>query len=292
MIVIGRQLNFLEPILAKIGIEITLNPTLPAVDDDNTIWFEWAEGNIIEASHKFKDYLKPKNVIVRLHAFEAYVGYHHKINWEVVNHLIVVSEHIKKKIENDIPKNVKIHVIPNAIDLEKWSYRQRTYGKEIAMVGNFQFEKGTLFIPHILAMLPKHKVHVVGQVRVNPYSRDGEYFYHLLDDLRVKNRLLFYPHQTNLDKWYEDIGINYILVASLAESFHVSTGEAMAKGIKPLIGNFKGAKQLWPVRCVYDSLKDIPTVLHNGYESEYYRNWVKERYDINLIVKQITSLIQ
>jgi len=291
MVVYGGQMNFLEPILEKLELPITLNPSM-LVQDAKTIWFEWADDNAIRRTNEYADYLRNKNVIVRLHAFEAYSGYHHKINWSVVNHLIVVSEHIKQKVSSAIPNNVHIHVIPNGIDISRWDFRERGAGPNIAVVGHFQFGKGSIFLPHIAALLPNHVLHVVGENRVNPNERDGEYFYHMLRVNKLEDRVKFHPQQLNLNQWYEDNGINYILTPSLAESFHVSTGEAMAKGIKPIIGNFMGAEGLWPVDNIYNTIIDIPRIIESAYDSNAYRKFVDDRYEIKKVTATIRKLIK
>lgn len=282
MQIIGGHLNFLQPILDK----------LPKDTGQNTVWIEWADGTAIKYTNEHAEELKGKNVIVRLHAVEAYMGWYLKINWAVVSHLIVVSEHIKRKIITQIPKNVKIHVIPNAIDLDKWTFSCRNHGNNIAIVGHFQADKGSLFLPHIAALLPEHTFHVLGQVRINPQQRDGEYFYHNLKPFVEQVR--FYGHQLDVNKWYEDNKINYLLCPSLSESFNVSIGEAMAKGIKPIISNFLGAKEIWMPETVYDTIDKIPEMcsIISKYSSETYKNWVKEHYDTNLVVSQVQRLCQ
>jgi glycosyltransferase involved in cell wall biosynthesis len=280
MKVIGGQLEFLQPILDK----------LPKDIGEDTVWIEWANDTAIKFTTEHADELKDKNVIVRLHAIEAYMGWYLKINWSVVNHLVVVSEHIKRAIITQIPSNVKIHVIPNAIDLDKWTYKCRNHGKNIAIVGHLQFDKGSCFVPHIMALLPDYTFHVAGQVRIAPTQRDGEYFYHNIEPF--KDRIVFHGHQVALDEWYEKCSINYLLCPSMAESFNVSIGEAMAKGIKPIISNFLGAKEIWPQELVYNTLDKIPNILSSKYDSEYYRDFVKQHYDINLVVSQIKELIK
>jgi len=299
LFVYGGHLNFLEPILEhfkknyNVMMEPYVNPRFYVNEGESrdTVWFEWADNNVVKFTKENADYLKHKNVIVRLHAVEAYTGWFHNINWSVVNHLIVVSEHIKKKVEPAIPKNVKIHVIPNAIDLKKWTYKEREPGNNIAFVGHFQSAKGALFIPHIMAMLPHHTLHIAGMVRINETQREGEYFFHQIRELNQEKRVLFYNHQVNLDSWYETNNINYILIPSIAESFNVAVGEAMAKGIKPIISNFVGAKQLWPTECIYDELRQIPVIVGSGYHSRKYRSWVEDRYDLDKVIKRIEKIL-
>ena len=289
----GGQLGFLTPIMDILGKTHTItyspdyvNPTKPEVD---VVWFEWADNNVANFTKENVDYLKDKNVIVRLHAVEAYVGWFHNINWEVVNHLIVVAEHIKEKVITHIPDNVKVHVIPNAIDLDKWTYKCRSNGKNIAIVGHFQEEKGALFLPHIMSILSSYHFHVVGQVRIAKHTRTGEYFNHAMKPFM--DRITFHPHQADLDKWYEECSINYILCPSLAESFHVSTGEAMAKGIKPVINGFLGSQKIWMPDTIYSTIGRIPEILASKYDSELYRKWIINKYDLIKIIKLIEEVV-
>jgi len=289
----GGQLGFLTPIMDILGKTHTItyspdyvNPTKPEVD---VVWFEWADNNVANFTKENVDYLKDKNVIVRLHAVEAYVGWFHNINWEVVNHLIVVAEHIKEKVITHIPDNVKVHVIPNAIDLDKWTYKCRSNGKNIAIVGHFQADKGALMVPHIMSIMSSCHFHIAGVPRLGPKTRPGEYFDHVIEPM--KNRITFYGHVLDLDEWYEKCAINYLVCPSLSESFNLSIGEAMAKGIKPIINNFLGSQKLWMTDTIYSTVDKIPDILSSKYDSASYRKWIVDKYDLNKIIKLIEEVI-
>jgi len=288
----GGQLGFLEPLVDKLGKTHTatyegsyVNPSMPDVD---VVWFEWADNNVVKFTKENVDYLKNKNVIVRLHAVEAYTGWFININWEVVDNLIVVSEHIKEKVMPHIPDNVKIHVIPNGIDLDKWTFNQRSNGPNVAVVGHFQADKGALIVPHIMSIMSNCHFHIAGVVRLGPNTRTGEYFDYITTPM--KDRITFYGHVKDIDKWYEECSINYLLCPSLAESFNVSIGEAMAKGIKPIINDFWGSRKLWMPDTIYSTVDKIPRILAGKYDSVAYRKWVEDRYDLNKVVKQITNI--
>jgi glycosyltransferase involved in cell wall biosynthesis len=294
--VFGGELGFLTPLIHKLstgyGVTTTycsdfVKPTFPDVD---VVWFEWADNNVAAFTKKYVDYLKNKKVIVRLHAVEAYTGWFLNINWGVVDNLIVVSEHIRDKVVPHIPTNVKVSVIPNAIDLDKWTYKCRSSGPNIAIVGHFQADKGALLLPHIMSLLSSSQFHVAGQVRINVKDRPGEYFFHAIEPF--SHRIRFYGHVADMDKWYDENDINYLLCPSLAESFCLSIGEAMAKGIKPIVNDFLGSRKLWISDTIYSTIDKIPEILSSKYDSKVYRDWVSQKYDINVVVDKIKELIK
>ena len=67
-------------------------------------------------------------------------------------------------------------------------------------------------------------------------------------------------------------------------------GEAMAKGIKPIINNFYGSEELWPGENIYNSFSQFYKILTSNYESEKYRKFV-ERYSLDNEMIKIEKLL-
>ena len=82
------------------------------------------------------------------------------------------------------------------------------------------------------------------------------------------------PEEMNL--WLEDK--NYLLSTAISEGCPNNVIEAMAKGIKPVIHNWPGAKEMFP-DLVFDTILEAKDML-SGYEydSQNYRDRVEKRF--------------
>lgn len=86
------------------------------------LWIEWANELCIHITNNVKELLEGKKVIVRLHSYEALSGFCQQINWEVIDVCVFVASHIKDIADTQVklPSNVRIAIIPNGVDLEKF----------------------------------------------------------------------------------------------------------------------------------------------------------------------------
>ncbi|RVD50324.1 glycosyltransferase, partial [Mesorhizobium sp. M2D.F.Ca.ET.140.01.1.1] len=78
------------------------------------------------------------------------------------------------------------------------------------------------------------------------------YFNQMIDELRLTDNVQFDGWQDDMNQYLEDK--HYLICTSLLESQHMSAMEAMAKGIKPLIHNFYGAKTIYDESVVWNTI--------------------------------------
>jgi len=124
------------------------------------VWLEWAHELAVSVTNH-PALLEGKRVICRLHSYEALAGYPQKIKWENVHDLIFVAEHIKQIVQNQIPsigRRVRcIHVISNGIDLNKFPFKERKKGKNLAFLGSVNYKKGPMLLFHAFLDLVQRK---------------------------------------------------------------------------------------------------------------------------------------
>ena len=278
--------KFITPIISRLedkGYVCELFNNWTPTDAD-IYWFDFCDNNLISATNDNPDLLSGKRVIARLHAVEYYMGYHHSIDWRCVSDLIFVSEHLKR-LCGELP--VRTHVIHNGIDLDKLTYAKRDNGLVLGYAGNIVPDKGIMTMLHYFRELHdldgRYKLKLVGLRRFN--GRNEEYYQHYKQGLPIEE----FEETGDIDRWLD--GIDYLWQPSYAESFSMIVGEAMAKGIKPLINNFYGAKELWPMGCIYNSFSEFNRILHSNYDSKKYFNFVADRYSLDLEMEKICSLL-
>ena len=263
------------------------NPSLAWWAD--ILWFDFCDANIAEATRMAG---WEQQIICRVHGFEAYdtsVG--ERVNWESVDDLIFVSEHLKNDFLCRFPtaKAANIHVIPNGIDLSKWKYKKRSHGKRLGHAGYLKAGKNAASILNILNELPNDYVlKIAGEWQCD---KEQKFFEHLTKRLALSNRVLIEPWQDDMDRWFE--GIDYLVSASISESFSYVIVEAMAKGIKPIIIDRPGAKELWGEEFLFRSDGEAAAMIlpDSPYNSKHYRK-IAERYSIEKQMEGIRGLLK
>ena len=117
-----------------------------AVEWAEVIWLEWANELTVDMTRIWHKKMEGKQVIVRLHSYEAFAGFAAKINWSVVDDLIFVADHIREIVWEQVPefqlmstpaniltktdgpcRDTKIHTIHNGIDLDKFKFKARSH---------------------------------------------------------------------------------------------------------------------------------------------------------------------
>jgi glycosyltransferase involved in cell wall biosynthesis len=275
-------------------ITIKPNDTLDVMDKwmnwADICWFEWCDELVIYGSKL--TIAKERKIICRLHSYEAFTSYPSLVNWANADKLIFVSEHLQKYVTENYGINMdKTIVIPCGVDMEKWTFKERNPGFNIAYVGYINYKKGPMLLIHAFKALfdrdDRYKLYLAGQYQDPRYSL---YFQQMIKEFGLENNFAFEGWQKDLDKWLEDK--NYILCSSLLESQNMSVMQAMAKGIKPVIHNFAGAKGIYPEKYLWNTIDEaVGMVTENNYDSGEYKEFVAEHYSLETQLKKIKVMI-
>lgn len=108
--------------------------------------------------------------------------------------------------------------------------------------------------------------------------------------MELRKNVCYEGWQDNLDKWLEDK--NYILCTSILESQNMSVMQAMAKGIKPIIHNFVGAKGIYNNNYIWNTIDEAVEIINDKeYSSQEYRKFIKENYSLESQIKSLKQLL-
>lgn len=253
-------------------------------------WFEWCDDLMIYGSNL--DVAKDKTIICRLHSYEAFTDYVYKVKWSVVDKVIFISESIRDYVIESVKEIDKriASVIPNGINLDKWTYSKHKQGFNIAYVGYINYKKGPMLLLHAFKAIydtdNRYMLYIAGKFQDD---RDVLYFEQMIKEFGLENNIIFEGWQDNLDDWLEDK--NYIICTSILESQNMSVMQAMAKGIKPLIHNFVGAKYIYNNDIIWNSIYEIIEMLNSEYDSESYREFINKGYSLDKQIFKIKELI-
>jgi len=262
---------------------------------------EWADIILFNWTDPFLEYWskqpkKDKKYIAFCRSYELFnTTCPWVVDWDNVDHLIFVNEEIRniflKNVENNTQKHfaTPTHFIPNAVDLTKWPYRDRQPNGKIAWVGGMNYKKGVQLLLQVTSALSAknngYHIYPVGDIGD---LRTYTYFIHCLEEFGIKNDVAYYHYEKDISKFLEDK--SYILLTSLVEGHPNCIIEAMSVGIKPVIHNFPGSKDLFPKEFIWNTIDEAIAILEDEYNSSNYRTFIEENYDMERIYPQIENL--
>lgn len=286
------------------------NPELALWAD--VIWFDTCDNNICSATNPgaaimddlanfqpwdmHDDAFRGKKVIVRPIDIEVWQGHQHAAKWDVVDDVIFIADHIKE-VSNyqELPErkeDLRIHTIPCAVDLTKWTYRERQNGFNIAVVAERWMSKGEDYVLQIAMKLKeidsRYKIHWLG--KRSDYSWEHAYFDEFIEHYELPIEITNVAD--SVDEWLDDKDI--LLHASHKEAFSYATAEAMAKGIKPVLHRFYGADSLWGDLPTWSTIDEAVAMITSGeYDSAAYRQYlINHEYTLPQMMARIDKVIK
>ena len=253
-------------------------------------WFEWCDETLIRASRLEKTC----RIVCRLHSFEAFTDAPGQVAWEHVDALIFVAPHIRDLVAERVPglmDRVPAHVIYNGVNMDRFIFRHRTRGFNLASVGYINHKKNpSLLLQCIRALVdkdPRFKLHMAG---VHQELRFKLYMEHMIREMALDEHVVFHGWVENVNAWLADM--HFLVTTSVFESFGYGIAEAMAAGLKPLIHNFPGASRLYPRDLLFNSVDDCVTLaLSPDYRPETYRRYIEENYRLEFQLQGIDRIL-
>ncbi len=211
-------------------------------------------------------------LIVFVRRYEFFTPWIDQINWKNVHKVVFVNGFLADEFEKRT--GVKHSVIYNSVCLDDWTFKERDHGRRIGIVGWVNQKKNLPLAMQILAELPSgYELHVAGGIQ------DPTTIVYLVEMAKTINRKIhFYgriPHE-NMDKWMDDI--DYILSCAISEGCPNNVLEAMAKGIKPIIHSWPGARFQFPEDLIFDSVSEAVNIIRSNYNSYRYKDIISNAF--------------
>jgi len=117
------------------------------------------------------------------------------------------------------------------------------------------------------------------------------YFEHITREIGIKDNLILHGWVEDVDKFLEDK--NYVLSTSIHEGHPYNLLESMARGIKPVIHNYDGAKEQWPEELVYNTIDEaVQKIMNKDYDSEKYRRFIEDNYSLERQLSEIEEILR
>jgi hypothetical protein len=241
-------------------------------------WFEWCTDLAVIGSNG----PKTCQTIIRLHRYEAYTELPSRVNWHNVDVLITVgNSFVQQALLNGtgpIDPCTSMVTIPNGVDLEAMKFLDRPVGKNIAFVGNIRMVKNP---PLLLQCI--HRLRLAdGRYRlfVAGVFQDGaleQYVHHTIKELGLTEAVVFDGWQQDISRWLADK--HYVVSSSTIESQGMGILQGMACGLKPVIHNFPGAREIYGGEFLFNTPEQFcERIVSGAYEPARYRQFVEQNY--------------
>lgn len=210
---------------------------------NDVIFFEWASELLAAATHL----PKAKPIVTRLHRYELY-QWSHQIDWSKVDRIILVSEAKREEFNQRFPgQNAKIHVIPEAVNPEKFFYEPRIFKKNIGILGHLTPRKRVYELILAFAELGMDKRGYLLHIGGGAHPRFLDYYdavINLPSRLGIEKSVIFYGHIQNAADFHKKIEI--FISNSYSEGLQVSPMEAILSGCYCFAHYWPGAEELLP----------------------------------------------
>jgi len=282
------QLKFLGPILDRwredgheVEYRLGYDPALHEWAD--VCFVDVCDHNAVVGS---RERFAGSRLVIRAIDIECWAGQPGGVTWDNVDALVFGAKHIQELVQGyaRIPDSVEIHHVPFGVDLNKWTYRERGHGFNVACVAHRWSAKGLPLLYQLMAKLgPGYRLHLLGTRNTEKWLH--AYLDHMVDELGLD--VTETDRVDDVDAWLEDK--DYHVLASAKETFSYATAEAAAKGIKPLVHNFYRARDVWPDEWIWNTLDEAVGMIGGDYDSVGYRRYVEEYYNLDRMMRGLNT---
>jgi glycosyltransferase involved in cell wall biosynthesis len=243
------------------------------------IWCEWGSENAFMCSKNF-----PEKTVVRVHGFEAYIkGFEDMIQWDKLKNVVFVANHIKERMKQFTNGTV----IQNGVNTDKFYIKKKNRDADnIGIVGYMNSKKNPMLLAEIIKKYPGFKFHL----RIDwqdPFLKAG--FEH---EVRRCKNVVYHGRYKNLNDFWNKMSM--VISTSIIESFSFNIAEAMACGCKPLIYNWKGAKDIWNSSWIFNDISDLNMLVDKKITPEQrqeYRDYIMQNYPLNKSLQAMKEVL-
>lgn len=272
-------------------------------------YIEWIDGNLnylwklyngdegVSRTPDWNNNKKPK-IICRMIDWDLWCGFVPFYEKQYVNFIdtaVCIAPHIQKYILDKAPEyKDKLHLVRPGVNLEKFTPKSKvTDGFQLGMVlGDMWWPKNHMGGLDIFTTLYRQdarwRLHIRGQ------HEGGQYwpvmYEHYLESRGIKDAVILYPSQDNMNEWYENIDI--LLHPGMKETFSYATAEVMAKGIPVVINEFYGSRDIWPEYIRYQTHEEaVRMILNPRIEQKNNRKYIEDNYSNQKMFEEIDKLL-
>jgi glycosyltransferase involved in cell wall biosynthesis len=265
---------------------------------NNVVYFEWASDLLANATRL----PKTCGIVTRLHRYEMF-QWVPKINWDVVDKVILLSKAMQRKFIAQCPQHAhKTVVIPWAISPTKFQFKQHfltgNIGTMCELVPRKRLYELILVYSEVVKGRNNLNLHIAGDA--NPMDIDYlDAMKVLLQKFGIEDRVIFDGRISDTPNWFQQIDI--FVSNSYSEGLQSALLEAMATGCYGLSHQWDGADEILPSENLFYTDWELFDKLNNYYklseeeimaQSRFMREIVCDKFDLRLTLSQIRDVIE
>jgi len=292
--------KFTNPIIdhwKTLGHEVNYNGSFEEMADCDIVFVYPADNQLVEISTQKLP--KRGKVYANCIDIEAWTGQPQAVDWSYVDGLTFISPHIMRMVLSQITPPEKVKLIRPGINLDKFYLRPPAdFTKPVRRVAYvtgsrriWDVKRLDIALMMIRDLLDKTgliwQLHILGSY--SSHVQYNDYCEHLLDSLDLRNFVFWYEYRDDISSWLDDK--DYFFIASTKEAFSYATAEAMAKGIKPVLGNWRGVSDTWSIYANKTYNRMYERFIEKEYKPEEYRSFVVNHYDEKRYFKELDEFI-
>lgn len=295
----GKFSNAIAEHWKSLGHEVITNSTKEVYAEADMVFFYQSDNQLVTASTE--KWPHKGNIYAGCVDIEAWANQPQSVDWSYVTGLTFMAEHIREMVLPGLVNSpAKIKLIKPGIDLDHFDLRppvdlESTPIRKVAyVVGDKRiwdvkrFDVALMLIKDLIETTGRiWQLHILGSY--STHAQYNDYCQHLIENLNLSGFISWYERQPDVSKWLDDK--DFFLLPSTKEAFSYATAEAMAKGIKPIIGNWRSADVNWkPFYCqTYGQM--YQKFLEPKYEPLVYRDFVEKHYNIRRYMEELDKFV-
>ena len=266
------------------------------------VFFEWASDLLAAATNLPAERLEKRaRIVTRLHRYEMF-QWTHRINWDNVDRIILVSHAMQEKFARRFPENAhKTTVIYEGVSTRKFQPVEKPFAGDLGTLCFLNPRKRVYELILAFAELDKKypglKLHIGGSSQPHGDYRDA--LESLVGRLGLGQQVIFYGDISEPWTWYPNIDI--FISNSYSEGLQVAPMEAMASQRYTLSHWWDGAEDLLPEENLFLTNADLHEKVISYCElpeaekrsrSAEMRRLACEKFDLELIKAQVRDVIE
>lgn len=268
------------------------------LERQDVAFFEWGSELLAVASHL----PKTTPIITRIHRYEMY-QWVNKVNWNAVDEIVLVSRAKYQEFTKRFPDEAgKCHVIPEAVNLERFTFQPRPYSGNVGILCHLSPRKRVyelILAFHSLARQhPDLHLYIGGGYQ----DRYADYYFAMTDmvqRLGLAARVTFDGPVEDTPAWYRKIDI--FISNSYSEGLQLAPMEAMASGCYTLSHWWAGAEELLPETNLFCSESELQQRVasyvalaetEKRQQIEQLRSIVEAKFDVQRTSLEFQRLIE
>ena len=254
-------------------------------------WFDGGGDSLVEASREPQS----GKMIVSLRRSDVAGNWAKNVCWEHVDILLQIgSSAVETALLEQVPDirhRTRMVVLPNGMNLDRFTFQPRSHGKHLACMGYLSMEANPAFLLQCVQKLhyidPEYRLVFSGRFESTVLE---QYVRHMVQTLGLRDVVLFEPCPGDLNAWFADK--HFIVSSGIAESQVESVLAGMACGLKPIVHNFPGAEAVFPTASLFNIAEEFcERVLSQDYDSAGYRRFVEQRYPLVDHLQQVNTIL-